>query len=101
MPTWLGYVACVLAILVAIAPRQVLGPVLGVVGRHVGIGAVALISLGAGSWTLGAESSDREHWIGLGELGLGALCAAWWLYRLFVPIYRDQAPDSATITDDR
>jgi hypothetical protein len=32
---------------------------------------------------------------------LGALRAAWWLCRLFVPSYRDQAPDSATIADGR
>ena len=100
MPSWLGYVAYVLVILVAIAPRQVLGPVFGIVRRYVGVGVVALLSIGFGSWTLGAASSDREHWIGLGELGLGAPCAAWWLYRLVVPAYRDQAPDSAPIAGD-
>ena len=100
MPSWSGYIVLVLVILVAIAPRQVLGPVLGLVHRHVGVGVVALVSLGVGSWTLGAAASERAHWIGLGELGLGALCAAWWLYRLAVPVYRDQVPDSA-IADDR
>ena len=100
MPSGLGYIVLVLVILVAIAPRQVLGPVFGLVHRYVGVGAVALVSLGVGSWTLGAAASERAHWIGLGELGLGALCAAWWLYRLAVPVYRDQVPDSA-IADDR
>ena len=101
MPSWLGYVILVLVILVAIAPRQVLGPVAGLARRYVGAGVVALISLGLGSWTLGVAASERTHSIGLGELGLGALCAAWWLYRLFVPVYRDQAADSAPIADDR
>jgi hypothetical protein len=101
MPSWLGYVVWVLVILVAIAPRQVLGPAFGVVGRYVGVGFVALVSLGAGSYILGVAESERARWIGLGELGLGALCAAWWLYRLFVPPYRDQAPDSTPIADDR
>ena len=101
MPSWLGYVVLVLVILVAIAPRQALGPVAGLVRRYAGAGAVALISLGLGSWTLGVAASERAHWIGLGELGLGVLCAAWWLYRLFVPAYRDQAPDSAPLADDR
>ncbi len=101
MPSWLGYVVLVLVILVAIAPRQVLGPVAGLARRYVGVGVVALISLGLGSWTLGVAASVRTHSIGLGELGLGALCAAWWLYRLAVPVYRDQAPDSALNADDR
>ena len=101
MPSWLGYVVLVLVILVAIAPRQVLGPIAGLVRRYVGVGVVALVSLAVGSWTLGAAASERAHAIGLAELGLGGICAAWWLYRLFVPAYRDQAPDSAPIADDR
>ena len=101
MPSWSGYVILVLLILVAIAPRQVLGPLFGLVHRFVGVGVVALVSLGIGSWTLGVAASERSHWIGLGELGLGALCAAWGLYRLFVPAYRDQAPDSAGAAEDR
>ena len=100
MPTWLGYLVLVLVIFVAIAPRQVLGPVFDLVHRYLGVGVVALASLGIGSWTLGAAASERARWIGLGELGLGGLCAAWWLYRLAVPAYRDQVPDSA-ISDDR
>ncbi len=101
MPGWLVYGAYLLVILVAIAPREVLGPVFGVVARHVGVGVVALVSLCVGSYTLGAAQSERAHWTGLGELALGALCAAWWLYRLFVPVYRDQTPDSAPLADDR
>jgi hypothetical protein len=101
MPSWLGYVVLVLVILVAIAPGQVLGPVAGLVRRYVGVGVVALASLGVGSWTLGAAATERAHAIGLGELGLGAVCAAWWIYRLFVPAYRDQAPDSGAMADDR
>jgi hypothetical protein len=99
MPSWLGYVVLVLVILVAIAPRQVLGPVAVLARRYVGVGAVALIALGAGSYTLGVAASEHAHSFGLGELGLGALCAAWWLYRLFVPAYRDQTPDSAFNAD--
>jgi hypothetical protein len=87
-------------ILVAIAPRQALGPLFGLVHRYVGVGVVGLASLGIGSYTLGVATTEQAHWIGLGELGLGALCAAWSLYRLVVPVYRDQAPDSA-VADDR
>lgn len=101
MPSWSGYVVLVLVILVAIAPRQVLGPVARLARRYGGVGVVALISLGVGSYTLGVAATERAHSIGLGELGLGALCAAWWFYRLFVPVYRDQAPDSVANADDR
>jgi hypothetical protein len=101
MHGWPGYVVLVLVILVAIAPGQVLGPVAALVVRHVGVGVVALVSLGLGAWTLGGAQSERAHWIGLAELALGAACAAWALYRLFVPAYRDQAPDSASLADDR
>ncbi len=100
MPTWLGYVIYVLVIFVAIAPRRALGPVAALLNRYVGVGVVALFSLGAGAWTLGSAQSEQVRWMALGELALGALCAAWWLYRLFKPAYRDQAPDSA-IADDR
>ncbi len=101
MPTWLGYLVYLLVIFVAIAPRRVLGPVAGLLNRYVGVGVVALFSLGAGAWTLGAAQSEQAHWAGLGEMLLGAVCAAWWFYRLFKPAYRDQAPDSAPIADDR
>ncbi len=101
MPTWLVYVAFFLAVFVAVAPRQTLGPVLGAIARYVTIGVVALACLAAGSYTLGVAETPRDHWAGYGELGLGALCAAWWLYRLFKPAYRDQAPDSASLADDR
>ncbi len=101
MPNWAGYIVGVLVILVLIAPRRTLGPVLGAVGRYTSIGVVALISLTAGSYALGVAATERERLIGLGALGLGALCAAWWLYRLFVPAYRDQAPDSTPVADDR
>jgi ethanolamine transporter EutH len=101
MSGWQGYVVLVLVILVAIAPRQVLGPLFGLAGRYVGAGAVALVALGAGSYTLGVAASEREHWLGYGALGLGVLCGAWWIYRLAVPAYRDQAPDSAPLGDDR
>ncbi len=101
MPTWLGYIVYFLVIFVAIAPRQALGPVAGLVARYVGVGVVAMVSLGVGAWTLGRAQSDREHWVGLAELALGAICAAWWLYRLFKPAYRDQTPDSALLADDR
>jgi ethanolamine transporter EutH len=100
MSSWSGFVLAVLVIFVAIAPRQVLGPLFGVVGRHVGVGVVALLSLCIGGYTLGGAASDHAHWIGLGELALGAVCAAWWAYRQFVPVYRDQAPAS-DLADER
>ena len=100
MPTWLSYMVYVLVIFVAIAPRRALGPLAGLLNRYVGVGVVALLCLGAGAWTLGAAQSDRARWTGLGELALGALCAVWWLYRLFRPAYRDQAPDSSPIAGD-
>ena len=101
MSGWLGYVAFFIVVFVAIAPRRTLGPVLGTVARYLSAGVVALIALGAGSYTLGVAATEREHWTGYGELALGALCAAWWLYRLFVPAYRDQAPVSEPVADDR
>ena len=101
MSGWLGYVVFFIVVFVAIAPRQTLGPVLGTVTRYLSVGVVALIALGAGSYTLGVATTEREHWTGYGELALGALCAGWWLYRLFKPEYRDQAPVSEPVADDR
>ena len=101
MSGWLGYVVFFVVVFVAVAPRQTLGPVLGAVARYVTIGVVGLACLAAGSYTLGVAATARDHWTGCGELALGALCAAWWLYRLFKPAYRDQAPDSAPLADDR
>jgi hypothetical protein len=94
MSSWSGFVLAVLVIFVAIAPRQVLGPLFGVVSRYVGVGVVALLSLCIGGYTLGGAASDHAHWLGIGELALGAACAAWWAYRQVVPVYREQAPDS-------
>ena len=101
MPGWLGYVVDVLIILVLIAPSQMLGPVLGVVARRVGAGVVALLSFLAGAYVLGIAQSERARWFGWGQLALGAICAAWWIYRQFVPRYRDQAPASEPVADDR
>ena len=101
MSNWSAYVVSVLVIFVLIAPSRVLGPLFGAVGRYVGVGFVALASLGVGSYILGVAESEHARWIGFGELGLGGLCAAWWLYRLFVPAYRDQVPDSTPMADDR
>ena len=101
MPGWLGYVLYFLIILVAIAPKQALGPVFGAVNRYVGPGVVAIASLAVGSYALGVADSERSRWIGFGELGLGAICAMWWIYRQFVPRYRDQAPASEPVADDR
>ena len=101
MPGWSGYVAYFLIIFVAIAPKQALGPVFGAVHRYVGPGVVAIVSLALGSYTLGVADAERARWAVFGELGLGAICAAWWIYRQFVPRYRDQAPDSETVADDR
>jgi hypothetical protein len=41
------------------------------------------------------------RWLGFGELALGAACAAWWIYRQVFPRYRDQAPASEPVADDR
>ena len=101
MSGWLGYVAYFLVILVAIAPRQVLGPVLGAIVRRVGAGIVAMASFVAAGYTLGVAQSDNMRWLGFGELALGAVCAAWWIYRQIVPRYRDQAPASEPVADDR
>ena len=101
MPTWLGYVVYFVVIFVAIAPGKVFGPLAGLIHRYVGVGVVGLFSLGAGAYMLGIAQTEREQWAGLGELALGAACAAWWIYRLFKPAYRDQAPDSASLADDR
>ena len=100
MPGWLGYVAYFLVVLVAIAPRQVLGPVLGAIVRRVGAGVVALASFVAAGWTLGVAQSENLRWLGFGELALGAACAAWWIYRQVFPRYRDQAPASEPVADD-
>ena len=99
MPSWAVYILCVPMILLWIAPGLVLGPLLRLVHRYVGAGVVGLASLGIGSYTLGVAATEQAHWIGVGELGVGALCAAWSLYRLVVPAYRDQAPDSAVVDD--
>jgi hypothetical protein len=101
MPGWLGFVGLVLVIFVAMAPRQVLGPLFGVVGRYMGAGVVALLSLCVGGHTLGGAASERARWIGFGELALGAVCVAWWAYRQVVPVYRDQAPESGHGADER
>ena len=101
MATWLGYGLYFLIILVAIAPAQVAAPVLSAVARYVGAGVVAVASFVAGGYMLGIAQSERARWMGFGELALGAICAAWWIYRQFVPLYRDQAPASEPIADDR
>ena len=101
MSGWLGYAVFFLAVFVAIAPKQTLGPVFGLVARYVTVGVVALVALAAGSYALGVAATERDHWTGYAELALGAVCAAWWLYRLFRPAYRDQAPVSEPIIDDR
>jgi hypothetical protein len=100
MSSWSGFILAVLVIFVAIAPRQVLGPLFGLVGRYVGAGVVALLCLCIGGYTLGGAASDQAHWLGLGELCLGAACAAWWAYRQVRPAYREQAPAS-DLADER
>ena len=100
MSGWLGYAVFFLAIFVAIAPRQTLGPVFGAIGRYETAGVVAIACLAAGSWSLGVAATEREHWAGYGELALGGVCAAWWIYRLFNPRYREQAPASEPVSGD-
>jgi hypothetical protein len=100
MSGWLGYVVFFLVVFVAIAPGQTLGPVAGLLSRYVTVGVVALVALAAGSYALGVATTEREHWAGYAQLALGAVCAAWWLYRLARPAYRDQAPVSEPAADD-
>jgi len=101
MPSWGGYVVAVLVIFVLIAPSQVLGPVFGALHRFVGPGVAALILAATGGWILLDDPSERARLIGDGELALAALCAVCWVYRCFVPRYRDQAPASEPVGDDR
>ena len=101
MPGWLGYGLYFLIIFVALAPSRVLGPVFGAIARVAGPAVVGLLSLGAAVYVLRDDPSDRQRLIGYGELALAAVCAAWWVYRRFVPVYRDQAPESAPMPDDR
>ena len=91
MSGWLGFVVLVGAVLVAIAPRRVLGPAFGWVQRLVGSGVVAVVALSTGSYLLlRGGLSDAEQWIALASLTVGAAFALWWIYRRFVPRYRDQ-----------
>jgi hypothetical protein len=98
---WGSYVVAVLIIFVLIAPTQVLGPVGGWVVRFVGPGVLALAFFALAGYLLQASESARARPVGLGALGLGALCGAWWIYRRFVPLYRDQAPVSEPAGEDR
>lgn len=101
MPTWLSYVLYFAVIFVALAPRRILGPVVGLAARFVGVRVVALVSLGAGCYLLSGQPSPRDQWIGLAELALAAACVAFWIYRLFVPAFRDQTPEDEQVADDR
>lgn len=92
MPAWSTYIVMVLVIFVAIAPRRLLGPVIHVVGRRVGAGVVALACLGAAIYVFSAPAAAPWRNIGFAALAVGSACAAWWIYRRFVPAYRDQAP---------
>ena len=88
----LSFAVLVLIVLVLIAPRQTLGPTLRWIHRLVGAGVVAVVTLSLGSYlTIRGGMTEQERWLALGSLGLGAACALWWIYRRFVPVYRDQA----------
>ena len=93
MSAWSSFAILVLVIFVAIAPRRVLGPVFGLAGRLVGVGVVALACLGTAIYIFSAPAAAPYHDYGLAALGLGSACAAWWIYRRFVPVYRDQVSD--------
>ena len=87
-----GFVVLVLVVLVAIAPGQTLGPTFGWVKRLVGSGLVAVVALSLGSYLmLRGNLTPQEQSLALVSLGLGAACALWWIYRRFVPRYREQA----------
>ena len=92
MSGWSGFVVLVLVVLVAIAPGQTLGPAVRWIQRLVGAGVVAVVALSLGSYLmLRGGLGDQEHWLALASLGLGGVCALWWIYRRFVPVYREQA----------
>jgi len=96
MPGWLGFALLVAVVLVAIAPRQTLGPVFGWTQRLLGAGVIAVLALSWGSYLmLRGGLTDQEQWMAVAALGLGGVSAAWWIYRRFVPAYRDQqAPEA-------
>jgi hypothetical protein len=92
MPAWQSFVVLVLVVLVAIAPRRTLGPVAWWTRRVLGAGVIAVLALSFGSYLLlRGGLSDQAQWMAYAALGLGGACAAWWIYRRFVPAYRDQA----------
>ena len=92
MPGWLGFALLVGVVLVAIAPRQTLGPVFGWTQRLLGAGVIAVLALSVGGYLmLRGGLSEQERWMAFAALGLGGVCAAWWIYRRFVPAYRDQS----------
>ena len=91
MPAWSTFLVMVLVVFVALAPRRVLGPVIQLVGRRVGAGVVALAALGGAIWLFSDPGSAAYRNAAYAALALGGACAAWWIYRRFVPRYRDQA----------
>ena len=91
MPAWSTFLVMVLVVFVAIAPRRVMGPVIQLVSRRVGVGVVALASLGCAVYLFSNPASAPYRNAAYAALALGAACAAWWIYRRFVPRYRDQA----------
>jgi hypothetical protein len=92
MSGWLGYVVLVGVVLMTIAPRQTLGPTFRWINRLVGPGVVAVVALSWGAYLmLRGALAPHEEWLALTCLGVGAACALWWIYRRFVPRYRDQA----------
>jgi hypothetical protein len=95
MPAWSTFLVMVLVVFVAIAPRRVLGPVIKLVGRRVGAGIVALASLGCAIYLFSDPASTPYRNAAYAALAVGGVCAAWWIYRRFVPRYRDQAAAAA------
>ncbi len=93
MSAFYSFAVLVLVIFVAIAPRRVLGPVFGLAGRLLGAGVVALACLGAAIYIFSAPGGEALHAWGFAALALGIACAAWWIFRRFRPVYRDQAAE--------
>jgi len=91
-----SFAVLVLVIFVAIAPRRVLGPVFGLVRRVLGAGVIALACLGTAIYIFSNAASAPYRPYGVAALGLGAVFAAWWIYRRFNPVYRDQAAEPAS-----
>ena len=101
MPAWLTYVAYFAIVFVVIAPTRTLLALTRRLVRHVRAGVLAMASLGAAIYLLASDGSGQSRTLGDAALALGLVCGAWWIYRRIVPVYREQAPATDRLADDR